>query len=135
MKKLSLIILVALLLPVTSSFAAGTGQQILIPYAQSGNGYWSGVAILNPSGEGSMTFTIGVYMSDAVWHPGEKSFTVEGHAIKVDLLDNFFGGSIEGRMSILIQTHTNVPFNATLFVGNDQGGFGLQNYESKSYTY
>jgi hypothetical protein len=46
MKKVCLIVLFVLLLPVTSTFAATeTGQQIFIPYAVVGEGWWSGLAV------------------------------------------------------------------------------------------
>ena len=139
MKKLRFFIFVALLLPVTSSFAAplptSTGQKILIPYAQIGNGYWSGVAIHNIS-TGSQTYLLTVYKSDGIYQY-VGSFSVAAHAMKVDLLENFFSGTApSGRMSVLIQCATDgaLPFQATLFVGSDQG-FAFQNYKSDAYTF
>jgi hypothetical protein len=139
MKKLCLFVLLVLLLPVTSSFAAlptATGQQILIPYAQVGDGYWSGVAIHNTSNS-SMTFSFSVYKSDGILVYG-GSFTVAPHAMEVRLVESFFSGMApSGRMSVLIKCPTDgsLPFQATLFVGSDQGGFGFQNYKSEAYTY
>ena len=138
MKKLCLFVLLVLLLPVTSSFAAlptATGQQILIPYAQVGDGYWSGVAIHNLTSS-SMTFSFSVYKSDGIWVSG-SSFTVAPHAMEVRLVESFFSGMApSGRMSVLIKCPTDgsLPFQATLFVGSDQG-FGFQNYKSEAYTY
>jgi hypothetical protein len=137
MKKICLITLLVLSLQVTSSFAVPitmTGQQIIIPYAVLGSGWWSGVAINNASNS-QMLFSFGVYKDNGQWVDGIQ-FAVAGHAMKVDLLENFFGGTPpSGRMSLVIQTHTNVPFQATLFVGNDEGGFGFQNYTSSDYTW
>jgi hypothetical protein len=138
MKKLCLFVLLVLLLPVTSSFAAppATGQQILIPYAQVGDGYWSGVAIHNITSS-SMTFSFSVYKSDGTWVSG-SSFSVAAHAMEVRLVESFFSGMApSGRMSVLIKCPTDgsSPFQATLFVGSDQGGFGFQNYTSEAYTY
>jgi hypothetical protein len=139
MKKLCLFILVVLLLPVTSSFAlappTATGQQILMPYAQDGDGYWSGVAIQNPNAS-PMTFSLAVYLSNGTYQYG-SSFTVAAHAMKVDLLGNFFSGMApSGRVSVWIRCSTDgAPiFNGTLFVGSDQG-FAFQNYKSEAYTY
>jgi hypothetical protein len=137
MKKLCLFVLLVLLLPVTSSFAAppATGQQILIPYAQVGDGYWSGVAIHNTSGS-SATYSVAVYKSDGTYVYG-KSFSVAAHAMNVGLVESFFSGMTpSGRMSVLIQCSADgsLPFQATLFVGSDQG-FGFQNYKSEAYTY
>jgi len=139
MKKVCLIILFVLLLPVTSSFAApltvtSTGQQIFIPYTQVGEGYWSGVVIHNTS-DSTMSFYIGVYKDDGVWVYG-SSFSVAPNAMKVDTLENFFGGTPPSlRMSPVIRTHTNVPFQATLFVGSDAGGFAFQNYVSSDWIH
>jgi len=140
MKKLCLFILFfVLLLPVTSSFAlappTATGQQILIPYSQIGDGYWSGVAIHNIT-TGSQSFSVSVYKSDGTLVSG-SSFSVAAHAMKVDLLENFFSGMApSGRMSVLIKCPADgsLPFQATLFVGSDQG-FAFQNYKSEAYTY
>lgn len=137
MKKLCLFLLVVLLLPVTSSLAAApitlTGQQIFIPYTAVGGGWWSGLAITNTS-DSAMTFSIGVFKENGVWVAG-SSFSVPAHAMKVDALENFFGGTPpDNMMSIRIRT-SNEPFKATLFVGNDMGGFGFQNYNSGEYTY
>ena len=40
-------------------------------------------------------------------------------------------------MSVRIQSrnYSDETFRATLFVGNDAGGFGFQNYKSDEYTY
>jgi hypothetical protein len=136
MKKVCLIILIVLLLPVTSSFAlqlTETGQQIFIPYSQVGDGYWSGVAVNNTSGS-TMEFYVGVYKDDGTWVYG-SSFSVASHAMKVDLLENFFAGTPPSlRMSPVIRTHDNVPFQATLFVGSDQG-FSFQNYTSSDWVH
>ena len=139
MKKVHLlIILLLLLLPVTSSFALGlteTDQRIFIPYATVGEGWWSGVVIHNTSSS-TMNFSIGVYKDDGAFVSG-SSFSVAAHAMKVDILENFFGGTPPSlRMSPVITSHnTTVPFQATFFVGNDEGGFGFQNYTSSDYTH
>jgi len=135
MKKLCLIILFVLLLPVTSSFAAtpttATGQQIFIPYSGVGEGWWSGLVINNIS-DSAMTFSISVFKENGVWVEG-SSFSVAAYAMKVDVLENFFGGTPpDNRMAVRIQTGTNEPFEATLFVGNSEGGFGFQNYTSSA---
>ena len=135
MKKLSLIILFVLLLPVTSFSAivrlAVPAQQISIPYTQVGDGWWSGLAINNIS-DGTMTFSISAIKDDGTQVDG-SSFPVLAHAMKVGLVESFFTGMApSGRMSVRIQTVTNEPFEATLFVGNTEGGFGFQNYTSGS---
>ncbi len=71
MKKICLIVLLVLLLPVTSAFALvlpgspATGQQVLLPYVvnEADGSWWSGLAITNTSGS-SMTFSIGAYKTD-----------------------------------------------------------------------
>ena len=138
MKKLCLFLLVVLLLPVTSSFAITpptvTGQQIFIPYTAVGGGWWSGLAITNTS-DSAMTFAIRVFKGNGD-HVDGSSFSVGSKAMKVDALENFFGGTPpDNMMSIRIRTGTNEPFKATLFIGTDQGGFGFQNYNSGEYTY
>jgi hypothetical protein len=135
MKKLCLCILFVLLLPVTSSFAATvTGQLIFIPYATVGNGWWSGVAIHNTTSN-PMTFSIGVFKENGDWVNG-GSFSVAAHAMKVDVLENFLGGTPPSlRMSVRISTLTNETFRATLFVGSDTGGFNFQNYKSDEHTF
>jgi hypothetical protein len=138
MKKVCLIILIVLLLPVTSSFAlqlTETGQQIFIPYTQVGNGYWSGVAINNTS-DSTMNFSIAVYKSTDGALVSGTSFSVAPHAMKVDLMENFFGGTAPSqRMSVVIRTTANVIFQATLFVGSDAGGFGFTNYTSFDWVH
>jgi hypothetical protein len=142
MKKIYLILLVVLLLPVTSAFALlpgapVTGQQILIPYAAVDGGWWSGVAIHNTSGS-AMTFSIGVYKDDGTYVAGKATFTVAAHGMKADTVENFFSAPHPtGRMSVLIRCGTaDAPtFQATLFVGNDEGGFGFQNYTSWDWVY
>ena len=138
MKKLCLFLLVVLLLPVTSSFAITpptvTGQQIFIPYTAVGGGWWSGLAITNTS-DSAMTFAIRVFKGNGEWVNG-SSFSVPAHAMKVEVLEYFFGGTPpDVAMSVRIRTGTNEPFKATLFIGADQGGFGFQNYNSGEYTY
>ncbi|MHB8909743.1 MAG: hypothetical protein ACYDAA_12795 [Syntrophales bacterium] len=138
MKKTFLIILFVLMLPATSSFAlplTETDQRIFMPYATVGGGWWSGVVVHNTSGS-TMNFSIGVYKDNGVFVSG-SSFSVAAHAMKVDTLENFFGGTPPSlRMSPVITSHnTTVPFQATLFVGNDEGGFGFQNYTSSDYVH
>ncbi|MHB8907547.1 MAG: hypothetical protein ACYDAA_01545 [Syntrophales bacterium] len=137
MKKLCLIILFVLLLPVTSSLAitrqAATGQEIFIPYSAVGGGWWSGLVINNIS-DSTMTFSISVFKEDGVRVDG-NSVSVAAHAMKVDVLENFFGGNPpDDRMSVLIQTGSNESFGAALLVGNNEGGFGIQNYSSSDST-
>ena len=140
MKKIYLTILLTLLLPVTSAFAqivgAETGQQVLIPYSVVGDGWWSGVAIHNPSGS-DMTFSIGVYEDNGTYVAGKATFTVAAHAMKADLVENFFNDPHPtGRLSLSIRCSTgNAPaFLVTLFVGNE-GGFGFQNYTSWDWVH
>lgn len=138
MKKLCLFILIVLLLPVTSSFAAApitvTGQQIFIPYTAVGGGWWSGLAITNTFAS-TRTFAIRVFKANGDYVDG-SSFSVGSMAMKVDALENFFGGTPpDNMMSIRIRTTTNETFRATLFVGNDMGGFGFQNYKSDENTW
>jgi hypothetical protein len=141
MKKIYLTILLMLLLPVTSAYAilvgVETGQQVLIPYSVVDGGWWSGVAIHNPSGS-AMTFSIGVYKDDGTYVAGKATFTVAAHAMKVDLVENFFNAPHPtGRLSLSIRCSTgNAPaFQVTLFIGNDQGGFGFQNYTSWDWVH
>ena len=140
MKKLSLFTFVVLLLSVTSSFAltptTATGQQILIPYALTDTGWWSGLAIHNTF-DSTMTFSFGAYKEDGTWVSGD-TFDVAPHAMKVQMLESFFSNTPPtGRMSLLIRCATDLAptFQATLFVGNDAGGFGFQNYTSSSTSY
>jgi hypothetical protein len=138
MKKRCLFILVGFLLCVTSSFAApaptGTVQQILIPYTQVGEGWWSGLVIHNIS-DSSMTFYTAAYEENGTLHGG-STVSVAAHAMDVRVLEGFFGGTPPSlRMAVRLRSTTNVPFQATLFVGNDTGGFGFQNYTSEDYTY
>jgi hypothetical protein len=138
MKKIYLFILVVLLCPVTSSFAAlpitETVQQIFIPYSQVGEGWWSGLVIHNTSSS-SMTFRPYAYGENGALHSG-STVSVAAHAMDVKLLEGFFGGTAPSlRMAVQIRSTTNVPFQATLFVGNDTGGFSFQNYTSADYTY
>jgi hypothetical protein len=86
-----------------------TGQQVIIPYAQSGDGYWSGVAITNTSPV-SVTFTIGVYKSDAVWHLGTGPFTVEAHTMKVENPSPAKRGGVFVKVAAGI-TRTHNPFD------------------------
>ena len=140
MKKLCLFILVVSLFSVTSSSAApaptGTGQRIFIAYAPVVGGWWSGLVIHNTS-DGSRTFSIRAYREDGTYVDG-PSFSVAAHAMKVDVVENFFGGTPPSpRMSVRIQStsYSDESFRATIFVGNDTGGFGFQNYKSDEYTY
>jgi hypothetical protein len=140
MKKLCLFILVVFLLPVTSSFAAppptGTGQEIFIAYAQAGEGWWSGLVIHNTS-DGSRIFYIRAYKENGTYVDG-PSFSVPAHAMDVRVLEGFFGDTPPSlRMSVRIRStnYSDEAFRATLFVGNDTGGFGFQNYMSEEYTY
>jgi hypothetical protein len=144
MKKMYLFILIVfmLLLPVTSAFAAvpiltETGQQIFIPYATVGSGWWSGLAVHNTAGS-SMTFSVGVYKDNGDYVSGD-TFTVAAFAMKVDTLENFLPGNTapSARMSVLIRCSAGgaPTFQATLFLGNDEGGFGFQNYTSVDWVH
>ena len=92
------------------------------------------MAITNTS-DSTMTFAIRVFKGNGD-HVDGSSFSVGSKAMKVDALENFFGGTPpDVAMSVRIRTGTNEPFKATLFIGADQGGFGFQNYNSGEYTY
>ena len=144
MKKICLIILFVFLLPVTSSFAiappTATGQRIFVPYVQVGGGWCSGLAIHNLT-VSTINITLTVRESPSTYEY-VSIFTVASFDMKVDLLENFFSdlppsGRPSGRMSVWIECSANgsSPFQATLFIGNDQGGFGFNNYKSEAYTY
>jgi hypothetical protein len=142
MKKICLIVLFVLLLPVTSSFAytpptyTYTGQKILLPYAVADAGWWAGAAVHNLT-NATITVTVGAYLSDGTYVSG-NTFTVAAYAMKVDLVENYFSGmQPSGRMSVLFKCPANgsAPFKATLFIGNTQGGFGFNNYNSEAYDY
>jgi|WetSurMetagenome_2_1015567.scaffolds.fasta_scaffold170146_2 hypothetical protein len=140
MRKLCLFILVVSLLSVTSSFAAppptGTVQRLFIAYAPVVGEWWSGLVIHNTS-DGSRTFSIRAFREDGTYKDS-ASFSVAAYAMKVDVVENFFGGTPPSpRMSLRIQSsnYSDETFRATLFVGNAAGGFGFQNYISGEYTY
>jgi hypothetical protein len=140
MKKFCLIILCVLLVSVTSSFAVAsniTGQQIFIPYAlTTDTGWWSGLAVNNTS-DSTMAFSIGAYKADGTWVPG-VTFSVAAHHMEVRALPAFFSGTAPtGAMSLLIRCAIDLApiFQATLFVGSADGGFGFQNYTSVDWVH
>jgi hypothetical protein len=145
MKKIYLIILFVLLLPVTSAFAlvlggTATGQQVLLPYVvnEADGSWWSGLAITNTSGS-SMTFSIGAYTKTGTWVSG-NSFTVPAHGMEVRAVGAFFTTPPTGQFSVWIRCSTDgaSSFQVTLFVGNDfagEGGFGFQTTTSWDWTY
>jgi hypothetical protein len=140
MRKLCLFILVVSLLSVTSSFAAppptGTVQRLFIAYVPVVGEWWSGLVIHNTS-EGSRTFIIRAFRENGTYKDS-ASFSVAANAMRVDTVQNYFGGTPpDPRMSLRIQSsnYTDESFRATLFVGNGEGGFGFQNYKSEEYTY
>jgi hypothetical protein len=132
MKKICLIVLVVLLLPVTSSFAATATQRIFIPYAVVGDGYWSGLVIHNTSNS-AMTFIVCVYTNTGEGHYGTAVVDVQPHAMEARPVENFLGSHVLSvQMSLQILTITNTPFQATLVIGSENG-FGFQNYKSEDY--
>jgi len=143
MKRMHLFILVVfmLLLPVTSSFAVvpgglATGQQVLLPYATSDAGWWTGLVVTNTSGS-DMSFSIGVYKANGDWVSG-TGFTVPAHGLKVDSLGSFFPGTLPtGTMSVWIRCSANgaAAFQVTIFVGNPDGGFGIQTVTSWDWVH
>ena len=143
MKKICLIVLLVLLLPVTSAFALvvgspATGQQVLLPYVVNvaDGSWWSGLAIVNTSGS-SMTFSIGAYDEDGTWVSG-NSFTVAAHAMEVRAVGAFFTTPpTTDRFSVLIRCATDEApsFQVALFVGSSEGGFGFQTTTSWDWDY
>jgi hypothetical protein len=145
MKKIYLIVLFVLLLPVTSAFAlvpggTATGQQVLLPYVvnTADGSWWSGLAITNTSGS-SMSFTIGAYTKTGTWVSG-NSFTVPAHGMEVRALAAFFTTPPTDQFSVLIRCATDgaAAFQVTLFVGNaftGEGGFGFQTTTSWDWVH
>lgn len=120
---------------VTGSAFAITQQRIVIPYASENNTWWTGIAVHNPTDE-TMYCYLSVYAEDGSLIGGD-CFTVDPKAIKADNIINFINETIEGRISIYIQTNDSdgwtVPFSVTMFMGNDQSGFGMQTFQSQDY--
>jgi hypothetical protein len=141
MKKMYLFILVVLLLPVTSTFAltppTETGQEVLTPYCVVGNGWWAGLVVHNTSGS-AMTFSIFAYKENGDSVSG-TGFTVAAHAMKVDLVENYFPNpKPTGALTLVIRCSTDdaPTFLTTLFIGNSEGGgFGFQNYTSWDWVH
>lgn len=137
MKKSYLIVLVLFLLPAANSFAAdppaSTVQQIFIPYVVAGDGYWSGLSLCNTSNS-AMTFIVSVYTNTGVKTYATAVVDVQPHAMETRPVETFIHGQAPSvQMSLQILSTTNTPFQATLFIGSENG-FGFQNYKSEEYT-
>lgn len=119
----------------TGSAFAIAQQRVVIPYAVENDRWWTGIAVQNPTNE-TMYCYISIYDEDGELIDG-GCFTVDPKAIYADSIDTFVSATVEGRVSIYIQTNVGdgwtTPFSVTMFMGNNESGFGMQTFESEDY--
>ncbi len=158
MKKRTLLIAATLLcaLILSSSYAL-SAQQVEVPYVVSGDGWWTGIAITNKSGDPITDMKLSFTTDEGVSGYNLPSFDppvktaipgifitystnldeIAGHAMQVDLLSTLYTG--EGTKTLpsdrgsVIFSHTgDEEFYVTAFVGGPDGGFAYQVFESDS---
>lgn len=141
MKKM-LVLLAGLAAFLCASPVLAAEANLAIPYAQTGDGWWSGLALTNL---GWSTQTVTIYRTvekDPITGAPELKqvgqILLQPRATKTDLLEKFFtqepyptGDS--GRVSLWIEAtgggDPSTEFRATLFMGNGDGGFGFQSFK------
>ncbi|THB80517.1 MAG: hypothetical protein D3926_06695 [Desulfobacteraceae bacterium] len=135
-----LLILILLSILMTCSGAhAYTAQRLVIPYASidAVKGWWSGVAIHNPT---SNPIILGLKSYDASGTQINEHLCLEipPQGTQTNTLQNFFSDppAVSGRVSIYITSNGPLSdhFQATLFLGNNGNsnpGFAFQTYESR----
>lgn len=109
---------------------------VTVPYAQHGNGWWSGLALINQSAE---DFDIIIYRTDVgsgFWQPVYQG-VVPARGMDTRLLPDFFKDQPyptenSGRVSLHIKAvapRAKKHFRAVLFTGGPDGGFGFESYD------
>ncbi len=108
------------------------GQQVVIPYATTINGWWTGFAIFNRSGE---TREVSVLCLDEFGEfIGTYSANIRPLETAIATLDSFIS-ELKGkqkRVNITFETVGTDPFYVTMFMGNVvTSGFSFFSYKSE----
>jgi uncharacterized protein YeaC (DUF1315 family) len=124
------------LLMVVGALLAGTAeasQRVRIPYAINGGGWWSGIAITN-YGTSDLTPIVYVYDSEG----NSQCVTLETiasgqmYVLSMDELLSMLPNKVtDQRLWLAVVSNGTETFAVTLFVGQNNGGFGFQDYESE----
>jgi hypothetical protein len=142
------------------SAAAVSSQEVKIPYVISGDGWWTGLAITNESGDAIddmlMSFTtasgqsgkkvppfkphLGIASDDAggvknVFIPYLKQLDeIAPHAILIGTVDSLFGGDggslPSSAGSVILSSESGSKFSVTVYIGNATG-FAYQVFHSQ----
>ncbi|AMD93605.1 hypothetical protein [Desulfomicrobium orale] len=109
---------------------------VTVPYAQNGNGWWSGLALVNQSGE---DLDVTIYRTDIGSGPWKIVYqgVVPARGMDTKLLPEFFKllpypTENGGRVSLNINAvgpKAKQHFRVVLFTGGPDGGFGFESYD------
>ena len=105
-------------------------QRMTVPYAASGSGWWSGIAITNFAGN-PMTPIVYINNSDGT-SDCQTLLTLAAGEIYADLIENIVPSmTLTSRVSLSVVNNSNDSFGVTLFVGQTDGGFGFREFISE----
>ncbi len=107
------------------------GQQVVIPYATTVNGWWTGLAVFNSSNE-IRTFRV-LCLDESGEVIGTYLASIRPFETVVGALDSFISELryVQKRVNICFETVGTEPFHITMFMGNDVGGFSFFSYKSE----
>lgn len=128
-------VMVAALLASASAFA---GQEVVIPYALTVEGWESGLAITNLSDEDIDQLAIDFYPSDGDFQVQRDRAVIDSvgaRAMVVEQATNLYPGEsfATGQYSLRIFHSGDQPFGVAIFVLNMVQGFGFQQFKSEAF--
>ncbi|NCC25601.1 MAG: hypothetical protein EOM25_10470 [Deltaproteobacteria bacterium] len=112
--------------------AQAMAGQVIVPYAATGGGWWTGLAITNVEAtEATEPITVAFFAQNGT-HLGETNIgALAAKAFYVNVVENIFEGVLPDRFWLVISHGGNAQIEVTAFFGNtSMGGFSTMSGKS-----
>ncbi len=107
------------------------GQEVVIPYLTSANGWWAGLSILNKT-SAERNYKVFCW-NESGQIIGENQGLLGPFQMATGIVQSFAPvlTGIQQRVNLSIVMPGTFPFHVTMFMGNNAGGFSMSNYRSE----
>ncbi|NCC25367.1 MAG: right-handed parallel beta-helix repeat-containing protein [Deltaproteobacteria bacterium] len=105
--------------------------EVIIPYAASGNGWWTGLAVTNIDSQGTGTVTVDFFSANGAALGTKTIGSISPGTFYVNTADGLFGTGLPSRFWMIVSHGGDARMAVTVFFGNAaDGGFSTTVYRS-----
>ncbi|NCC25337.1 MAG: right-handed parallel beta-helix repeat-containing protein [Deltaproteobacteria bacterium] len=118
----------------TAMSSVSMAAEVVVPYAATGSGWWTGVAVTNvdlADGQTTEAITVDFYAQNGTLLGSKDIGILAAQAFYVNVVEGIFGGALPERFWMVISHPGRAQISVTVFFGNSaQGGFSTTVYRS-----